>query len=248
MSNQLAALLVPSLVALLIAVAGIFQGSIRRWLIGPRLKVQFEMSEPFVGAAAIGESKGGPPEIGFFFRIGVTNWGKSAAARVSVLLTLIEKYNDSAHRYEVEEWFVPIGLDWCHGIGSELQALNPQTTIYFDLGHCELIDNAKRFAGDLDAPQAKQFVLKTSRINARESGYVLRGGTQYQLRVQVSAANSGPIEAWLHIQYRPGWSNDVRGLMQQGHTRVALLGQRPQSILGAVEEHFRREMTNDSYQ
>lgn len=247
MSIELAAIVVPSLAALLIAVAGIFQDSIRRWLIGPRLRVQFKMSEPFVGVAKIGESKGDPPEIGFCFRIGVTNWGKSAAARVRVLLTLVEKYNESALRYEVEEWFVPIELDWCHGIGSELQALNPQTSIYFDLGHCELIDSSKRSAADFDAPQAKQFVLKTSRINARESGYVLREDTQYQLRIQVSAANSGPIEAWLHIQYRPGWSDDVQGLIRKGHTRVALLGQRPQSILGAVEEHFRHEMTSDSY-
>jgi hypothetical protein len=127
MSNELLTVFIPSLVALLVAVAGIFQDSIRRWLIGPRLRVQFEMSEPFVSVSAIKEANSDPSQRRFFFRVGVTNLGKSAAARVKILLTRLEKYNDSAHRFEVEEWFVPIELDWCHGIGSELQAINPSS-------------------------------------------------------------------------------------------------------------------------
>ena len=46
MSGELLVVIVPSFVALLVAVLGIFQDSLRLRLIGPRLKVQFEMSEP----------------------------------------------------------------------------------------------------------------------------------------------------------------------------------------------------------
>ncbi len=74
MSNELWAAIIPSVVALLVAVAGIFQDSIRRWFIGPRLKVKFETSEPFIGFAAIREGGSARIERGLFFRVGVTNW------------------------------------------------------------------------------------------------------------------------------------------------------------------------------
>jgi hypothetical protein len=242
MSNELWAAIIPSVVALLVAAVGVFQDPIRRRFIGPRLKVMFEMSEPFVGLATIRPAVEGGLERGFFFRVGVTNLGKSAAERVSVLLTRLEKYNDAVRRYEVEEWFVPIELDWCHGIGSQLQALNPQSIIYFDLGHAELVNNEGSYEAQLDAPSAKRLILKASRIDARAEDYLLKEAP-YQLRIQVSAANCQPIEAWFHVQLRPGWSHDVQDLIRTGHTRIALLGQSPQSILGAIEEHFRRDIS-----
>ena len=245
MNSELLVVVVPSFVALLVALLGIFQDPLRLRLIGPRLKVQFDMSEPFVGTAVIRESQKTSPEKGFFFRVGVTNLGKSAAAKVSVLLTRLERYNEEARRYEVEEWFVPIELAWCHGIGSQLQSLNPHSTIYFDLGHCERVEPEDETSNDFDSSTAKKFVLKTSRIDAREYGYVLADG-QYQLRIQITAANAEPVEAWFHIRSLPGWSDNIENLIRDGRMRIALLGQRPQSIVGAVEEHFRREMSIDS--
>jgi hypothetical protein len=245
MSGELLVVIVPSFVALLVAVLGIFQDSLRLRLIGPRLKVQFEMSEPFVGTARIREVPGDSPARSFSFRVGVANLGKSAAWRVSVLLTRLEKYNEEARRYEVEEWFVPVELAWCHGIGSQLQALNPHSTIYFDLGHCARAGLTGDTHDGFDSPNATQFILKTSRIDARQWGYVLTEG-QYQLRIQVTAANAEPVEAWFHVRSLPGWSDNLEDLMRDGHLRIALLGQRPQSLVGAVEEHFRREMSIDS--
>ena len=55
MSGELLIVVVPSFVALLVAVLGIFQDSLRLRLIGPRLKVHFEMSEPFVGTGRSGQ-------------------------------------------------------------------------------------------------------------------------------------------------------------------------------------------------
>ena len=164
---------------------------------------------------------------------------------MSVLLTRLEKYHEGARRYEVEEWFIPVELAWCHGIGSHLQALNPHSTIYFDLGHRTYVEIGGDTPHDLGSPHATQFVLKTSRIDAMQSGYVLTEG-QYQLRIQVTAANAEPVEAWFHVQSLPGWSDNVENLIRDGHMRIALLGQRPQSLVGAVEEHFRREMSIDS--
>ena len=69
---------------------------------------------------------------------------------------------------------------------------------------------------------------------------------QYQLRTQVTAANAEPVEAWFHVSSSPGWSDNIENLIRHGHMRIALLGQRPQSLVGAVEEHFRREMSVDS--
>ena len=245
MSGELLVVVIPSFVALLVAVLGIFQDSLRLRLIGPRLKVQFEMSEPFVGTARIREAPGAPPATSFSFRVGVANLGKSAAWRVNVLLTRLEKYNEEARRYEVEEWFVPVELAWCHGIGSQLQALNPHSTIYFDLGHRARTELLGDRHDGFDPADAAQFVLKTSRIDAKQWGYVLSEG-QYQLRIQVTAANAEPVEAWFHVRSFPGWSDNIEDLIRDGHMRIALLGQRPQSLVGAVEEHFRREMSIDS--
>ena len=79
MSGELLIVVVPSFVALLVAVLGIFQDSLRLRLIGPRLKVQFEMSEPFVGTTRIREVPGDSSTSSFSFRVGVTNLGKSVA-------------------------------------------------------------------------------------------------------------------------------------------------------------------------
>jgi hypothetical protein len=245
MSGELLVVIIPSGVALLIAVLGIFQDSLRLRLMGPRLKVHFEMSEPFVGTARIREAAVPSPPRSFLFRVGVANLGKSAAWRVSVLLTGLEKYNEEARRYEVEEWFVPVELAWCHGVGSQLQVLNPHSTIYFDLGHYEHAEFPGDSPEDFDSPNATQFVLKTSRIDARQWGYVLTE-RQYQLRIQVTAANAEPVEAWFHVSSLPGWSDNIENLIRHGHMRIALLGQRPQSLVGAVEEHFRREMSVNS--
>lgn len=245
MSGELLVVVVPSFVALLVALMGIFQDSLRLRLIGPRLKVQFEMSEPFVGTAPNREAPNASPAKSFLFRVGVANLGKSAAWRVSVLLTRLEKYNEEARRYEVEEWFVPVELAWCHGIGSHLQALNPHATIYFELGDCAPTEFSGDTPDDFASPDATQFILKTTRIDARQWGYVLTEG-QYQLRIQVTAANAEPVEAWFHVRSSPGWSDNIQDLIRDGHMRIALLGQRPQSLVGAVEEHFRREMSIDS--
>ena len=242
MNSELLLVVVPSVMALLVAVLGIFQDSVRLRLVGPRLKLQFEMGEPFVGTAKIREASGASPTRNFFFRVGVANLGKSAAWRVSVLLTCLEKYNEEARRYEVEEWFVPVELAWCHGIGSQLQALNPHATIYFDLGHYARPEFTGETRDDFDSPAAPPFQLKTSRIDARQWGYVLTEG-QYRLRIQVTAAKAEPVEAWFHVRSLPGWSDSLEDLIRDGHMRIALLGQRPQSLVGAVEEHFRREMS-----
>ena len=93
------------------------------------------------------------------------------------LATRLEKYNEEACRYEVEEWFVPIELAWCHGSGNQLPALNPHATIYFDLGHSAREDPHGLASG------LTQFVLKTSPIDARQSAYTLNEGL-YQLRIQ----------------------------------------------------------------
>src|SRR5262245_13813173 len=151
MSGELLVVVIPSFVALLVAVLGIFQDSLRLCLIGPRLKVQFEMTEPFVGTARIRETPGVSPASSFSFRVGVANLGKSAAWRVNALLTRLEKYNEEARRYEVEEWFVPVELAWCHGIGSQLQVLNPHSTIYFDLDHCARAELSGDTRDDFDS-------------------------------------------------------------------------------------------------
>ena len=180
MSGELLVVVVPSFVALLVAVLGIFQDSLRLRLIGRRLQVQFEMSEPFVGTARIREVPGDSSARSFSFRVGVANLGKSAAWRVNVLMARLEKYNEEARRYEVEEWFVPVELAWCHDIGSQLQAINPHSTIYFDLGHCARAGLIGDTHDSFDSPNATQFVLKTSRVDARQWGYVVTEG-QYQL-------------------------------------------------------------------
>src|SRR5262245_47702797 len=73
MNSELLLVVVPSFVALLVAVLGIFQDSVRLRLIGPRLKLQFEMGEPFVGTAKIRQASGASPTRNFFFRVGVAN-------------------------------------------------------------------------------------------------------------------------------------------------------------------------------
>ena len=157
MNSELLLVVIPSIVALLVAVLGIFQDSYRLRLIGPRLKLPFEMSEPFVGTARIRDAPGASPTRSFFVRVGVANLRKSAAWRVSILLTRLEKYNEEARRYGVEEWFVPVEFAWCR-IGSQLPALNPHSTIYFDLGHYACAEFTGDTRDDFDSPAVPPFL------------------------------------------------------------------------------------------
>lgn len=188
MNSELLLVVIPSTVAVL----GIFQDSFRASSYRTALEAAVEMSEPFVGTARIRDAPGASPTRSFFVRVRVANLGKSAAWRVSILLTRLEKYNEEAPRYEVEEWFVPVEFAWCR-IGSQLQALNPQSTIYFDLGYYARAEFTGDTRDDFDSPAAPPFLLKTSWIDARQWSYFLTEG-QYQLRIQVTAANAEPVE------------------------------------------------------
>jgi hypothetical protein len=163
MNSELLLVVIPSTLAVL----GDFSRLVSPSSYRTALEAAVEISEPFVGTARIRDAPGASPTRSSFVRVGVANLGKSAAWRVSILLTRLEKYNEEAPRYEVEEWFVPVEFAWCHGIGSQLQALNPHRTIYFDLGCYARAEFTGDTRDDFDSPAAPPFLLKRSRIDAR---------------------------------------------------------------------------------
>jgi hypothetical protein len=220
MNSELLLVVIPSIVALLVAVLGDFSRLVSPSSYRTAHEAAVEMSEPFVGTARIRDAPGASPTRSFFVRVGVANLGKSAAWRVSILLTRLEKYNQEAPRYEVEEWFVPVEFAWCR-IDSQLPALNPHSTIYFDLGYYARAEFTGDTRDDFDSPAAPPFLLKTSRIDARQWSYFLTEG-QYQLRIQVTAANAEPVEGWFHARSLPGWSESLEDLIRDGHLRIAL--------------------------
>jgi hypothetical protein len=247
MENSLIPTFISSIVALVIAVAGIFQDRIRRALMGARLKAEFEMKSPFIFQKHSFDAGKGIPIESFYFRVGVTNQGSSSASKTTVTLAEIQKKDEQTGAWKDLEWFVPINLDWCHGVGVEYPEIHPGSTAYFDLGlsSCSAKDLASFFGACYGAPNLKKFHLATSRIDAVHAGYSLLEA-QYRMRIHISATNCDPLEVNLEFLYAPGWSSDTSSLTSSDHTRLTLLSQYPQSLIASTRRWMEKAMQSAS--
>jgi hypothetical protein len=243
MENSLIPTFISSVVALLIAVIGVFQDRIRRFLMGARLKVEFEMKPPFIFKKSLSPVKNGIRWETFYFRVGVINEGSSSASKATVMLAGIEKKDEETGTWKRLDWFVPINLDWCHSVGFEYPEIHPGSTAYFDLGmsSCSAKDLVTFFGARLGEPDLKKFHLATSRIDAAQSGYSLPEA-HYRMRIHISASNCDPLEVNFEFWYAPGWSSDTSELLSSDHTRLTLVSQYPQSLVASTRRLLNNAM------
>jgi hypothetical protein len=243
MENSLIPTFISSIVALMIAVAGIFQDRIRRSLMGARLKLEFEMKPPFIFKKSLSPAEEGIRWESFYFRVGVMNQGGSSASKVTVMLAGIEKKDEKTGTYKGLDWFVPINLDWCHGVGFEYPEIHPGSTAYFDLGlsSCSAKDLGSYFGALLGERDLKKFHLATSRIDGIQAGYSLPEG-HYRMRIHISASNCDPLEVNFEFLYAPGWSRDTSELLSSDHTCLTLLSQYPQSLVASTRRWLKNAM------
>jgi len=247
MENSLIPTFISSIVALVIAVVGIFQDRIRRALMGARLKAEFEMKSPFIFQKYSFDTGKGIPIESFYFRVGVTNHGSSSASKTTVTLAEIQKRDEETGVWKGLDWFVPINLDWCHGVGFEYPEIHPGSTAYFDLGlsSCSAKDLVSFFGARLGEPDLKKFYLATSRIDAVHAGYSLPEA-HYRMRIHLSAANCCPLEVNFEFLYAPGWSSDTSELITSDHTKLTLLSQYPQSLMAWTRRWLVKAMDNSA--
>lgn len=247
MENSLTPTFISSIVALLIAVIGVFQDRIRRFFMGAKLKVEFEMKAPFVFQKHSFDSEKGFPRESFYFRVGVMNEGSSSASKATVMLAGIEKKDEETGAWKGLDWFVPINLDWCHGVGFEYPEIHPGSTAYFDFGmsSCSAKDLAAFFGARLGEPDRKKFHLATSRIDGVREGYSLPEA-HYRMRIHISASNCDPLEVNFEFLYTPGWSSDTNELLTSDHTRLTLLSQYPQSLIATTKRWLNHAMLVDA--
>ena len=247
MDNSLTPPLITSTVALFIAAIGVFQDRIRRALMGARLKAEFEMKPPFIFQKHSFDTGKGIPIESFYFRVGVTNHGSSSASKTTVTLAGIQKKDEETGFWRGLDWFVPINLDWCHGVGVEYPEIHPGSTAYFDFGlsSCSAKDLASFFGACYGVPDLKKFHLATSRIDAVQAGYSLPEA-QYRMRIHISAINCDPLEVNFEFLYAPGWSSDTSRLASSDHTRLTLLSQYPQSLIASTSRWLCKAMEADS--
>jgi hypothetical protein len=247
MNSFLVPTFISSIVAMVVATIGLFQDRIRRSLMGARLRAEFEMKPPFIFKKSLSPAEEGIRWESFYFRVGVMNQGSSSASKVTVMLASIEKKNQESSLWGDLDWFVPINLDWCHGVGFEYPEIHPGSTAYFDLGlsSCSAKDLGSYLGAHLGEPDRKKFHLATSRIDGVNAGYSL-AEAHYRMRVHISASNCDPLEVHLEFFYAPGWSSDTSELASSDHTRLTLLGQYPQSIVASTLRWLNNAMENDA--
>jgi len=226
--------LVPTVVGAVLGwLLGIFTEPVRRSFLGPRLRMIFTPEEPYLTERTqrIEPCPDYVPITVYHLRIGVRNLGKSAASRLRVLLASIEMFETARKNWVAVDWFVPIGLNWCHGVQQELASLNPGASFFFDLGviRPNVQNRFESISMQMGEISRNQLVLKTSVIGPETANYILSEG-RYLLRIQVSGENSQPVDATFEVNLASGWTDNINDLVQSG-TSISLVGQTNQSIL-----------------
>lgn len=234
-------ILIPTVVGAVLGwFLAVFTEPVRRLFFAPRLQLKFEMKGPFlVSEMRLEEREGKHLEVYcFYFRIGVRNIGNTAASKLRVLLTKLETLDEEGNR-RVAEWFVPVGLDWCHGIGEELPLLNPGATFFFDFGTIKSgYGNILDYIGaKLGERSDNRLVFKASLIDAEKSKYFLKEG-RYRIGIQVSGDNSQPVEGTFEFYLGTGLNASVEELVERGGTRLSILGQTNQSIFASELDYI----------
>ncbi|MCL4546384.1 MAG: hypothetical protein M1576_01415 [Deltaproteobacteria bacterium] len=182
-------LIIPSIVALLLGVAGIFQDRIRYWFYKPKLVVvivNYHLKQ--------GRINGSDSYHNFLFKI--ENIGKSSMEDVEVLIKEIWKLKEKS-REGID--FIPLKLKW-KNYGSNLTMPKIPSFVY------EYAD-----FGYVDKPIESEPLLIKFQID--NSAIELYQG-RYEIKIRFSANNIEPEEITYNLEIKNTWVDDGKNIKE----------------------------------
>lgn len=141
----------------------------------------------------------------YYFRLSVGNGGNTAARNVGVRAIKLSKQNGTA--WKDDPYFMPMDLTWSHANGSTIVAkIDPKLPKHCDLAH-------------VDQPTPGELQFNTEVVpNEVAPGIwpTKKPPGTYQLRVAVTADNSGPVYRTLKIVFDGNWYATEKDMFEKG--------------------------------
>jgi hypothetical protein len=157
----------------------------------------------------------------YYFRIWISNEGKSRAEKVQVFAaTLSRRVADGS--FHTEKDFLPMNLRWSHGKGPNespeiyAEGISPKMGKHCDLGHivdptcqAELSENLE------SVPVGNTILALDLEVAPNTRSHLLSPGT-YLLELQIAGANCAPVVKKLELTITGKWFQDERKMFQDG--------------------------------
>jgi hypothetical protein len=156
------------------------------------------------------DQSGGGSALTHYVRFRIFNSGKAAARDVEVAVTSVKKRNAAGDSVPLNMG-TPWNLLWAHYNQHVLPQLPVQAERHITIGH--IVDPAERprIRGEDDPsrslPPGQTLFCLEFFVRSNTLEYLLDPG-EYEIRLQVSAANSRPRELSVYLNHRGMWFDD----------------------------------------
>jgi hypothetical protein len=205
---------VASVVATTLAVlVALFRESIVLWWRSPKLKVTILAGPPDCNKT---ETRlPGMTVSAYYFRLWITNDGRTAATRVQVFASELQRQHADGS-FRREQRFLPMNLIWSHTGVVFADSIAP------GMGqHCELgvifppTAKHESIARPLGTPNGRTCLALQTEVKPFTGSSTVMPGT-YRLRLRVAAANAKPRNFSISISLPGDWYEDEGEMLSQG--------------------------------
>jgi hypothetical protein len=204
--------------AVVVALAlALYQNWIRKRLFRPELDVAISMKPPDCLMVPTKPSQDSVIVAnGYYLRMRVINEGKRRAQDVEVFASSLRKRQVDGTFKEVDS-FSPMNLVWTHYGESVLPGISPKAYRHCGIGN--ILDPAARHQFEVqdlpDHPRDETLLRLNVAFASYTKFYLLEPG-QYKLGIEITAANSEPVNRILEITLRGRWFDEADKMAEDG--------------------------------
>lgn len=209
---------------MLAVIVALFQKQLIALLFHPNLKARIDLSAPDCVKTKInhydenGRLKS--QENSYYFRLWVENNGSVRAENVQVFFSkLLKKYMDG--KFIEEKQFLPMNFRWSNSPIGQVEiftdGISPKMGKHCDIGHIvdpstprsSALREILNFTGEKTLLEFDLEVFPSTYSNVISPG-------EYQLVLQIAAANAKPKEVKLSLNFTGEWFNDETQMYSKG--------------------------------
>lgn len=154
----------------------------------------------------------------YYFRLWVNNEGRTRAEKVEVFLRKVVRLRADG-QFEIVPRYSPLHLKWSNTGEVFAEGISPGMGRHCDLGH--VLDPSHRLNigysldGIEDVPREVPLFTLDVEVEPFTRAHLLGPG-DYQLTLQIAAANARPIKKQLRVTFKGTWSPDERDMLSRG--------------------------------
>ena len=154
----------------------------------------------------------------YYFRLWVSNEGKTRAEKVEVFLRAVERLRADDQLESVAR-YSPLHLKWSNTGIVFAEGISPGMGRHCDLAH--ILDPSHRLNigysldGIEEVPREVPLLTLDVEVQPFTRAHLLAPG-DYQLTIQIAAANATPVTKRPRMAFRGTWSPDERDMLSRG--------------------------------